>query len=427
MGLAWLNGARYESVPFCLTFVRGLTEGEVFARFGADSEAAVPSVGADPDGPPLLRVARRGKWLVAIEMNIPPQGVRPEMLRQLSAGADAVAVYQDIGKLNHEMAYAADGDVVAAVVTAVPPKWSGTNPGLLADPASDLGVADGGPPDLEILLSIAERVFGLSLDEDFWDRPWPAAPILPHLDDLPSPPPRSGPPSVHDPVVDLYLAHLTTEALVTVLRIRADRLISEVGLGRYPELVTAVERSLAEGSQPETGDLAKTLRRLARAQSKAEMDLAVRRADLPAPEEEVRAQVRAGQAAEVLRCILSGRLEQALMLEFIRQQRSWNPQTWHDQAVADLAQTIEVPNDELESAERTWQATKHLPHPFGIAAVGPVRQHVQRLLDAGWSRERISEVTGVGPYALDVIMSGKLREMGGSDARKIMLLTESGD
>src|SRR5579875_511332 len=291
-GLMWLSGPRYESLPFCLTFVRGATERQVFTRFGADPAAAVPSDGGDPGGPPVVRMARSGDWLVAMETNIPPQGVRPEVLRRVSAGAEAIAVYQDIGKLNHELGYAADGDIVAAVVTAIPPHWSGGDPERLAAAARDLGLGSdtrsaASRPDLRILLALAERVFGLSLDEQAWDQPWPAAPIMPVPDDLPPPPPPgSPPPGIGDPVVDLYIARATRQMLASVLRVRVSRLISEASLGAYPDLVAAVGLALTEGPQPETGAVRNSLRKLARNRKKAEMDLAVRRADLAAPEEE---------------------------------------------------------------------------------------------------------------------------------------------
>lgn len=51
------------------------------------------------------------------------------MLRLVSSGGAAVAVHEDIGKLNHEFGYAADGDVIAALTTCVPLHWSGSDPG----------------------------------------------------------------------------------------------------------------------------------------------------------------------------------------------------------------------------------------------------------------------------------------------------------
>lgn len=433
----WLSESGWESVPFCLTFVRGATERQVFARFGADPDAAVPSESSEPDGTPAVRVARSGDWLVGIETNIPPQGVRPETLRRLSVGAEAVALYQDIGKLNHELGYAADGDVVSAVTTTVPPYWSGRDPGRLAVLGRELGLGVGtrpasGPTDLEILLTMAERTFGLSLDEEIWDQPWPIAPILPVPDDLPPPPPPGSPPvGIGDPVIDLYLARASRPALAAVLGVRTPRLIAEAGLGAYPDLVAAVQLALAEGPQPEAGAVGRTLRKLARARKQAETDLAVRRADLPAPEDQVRARVRSGEAAWALRFVLAGRLDQALANDLLLQ-RSWHPETWRDQALADFspaieapgaeAPGIEVPASELQAAERTWRATRDLPDPASMIGTEPVRQHLQQLLDAGLSMSRIAELSEMEPGLLDLIRTGRLPILSGLQARKIMVI-----
>jgi hypothetical protein len=424
-GLMWLGGPRYQSTPFCLTFVRGATEREVFTWFGADPAAAVPVVGSDLGGQPTVRVARSGDWLVAIEANIPPQGTRPEVLRRVSAGAEAIAVYQDIGKFNHELSYAADGDLIAAVQTTVPPNWSGSDPERIAAIARELGLGDNTRSDadpLQVLLALVERGFGLSLDEEICDRPWPAAPILPVPDDLPPPPPPgSPPPGIGDPVIDLYLTRATQQALITVLRARTGRLIADAGLSEYPDLVTAVQLALTHGPQPEAGALAKSLRTLARARQKAEMDLAVRRADLPAPEEELRGRVRRGQAAWALRFILAGRPHQALANDLLLQ-RTWHPATWRDQALADLSPAAHVRADELEAAERAWHATRHLPEPTGMTSTEPVRQHIQRLLDAGMNINRIAELSGMGSPGLDLILTRRIPEIPGYQARKIMTI-----
>jgi len=165
-GLMWLSGPDYESAPLCLTFVHGAEEHVVFAGFGADPAEAVPARLDEglpwPEAEPVVRVARSGKWLIAIESTIPPRGTRPEVLRRLSAGGDAVALYQDIGEGDHEFAYAADGDVVCGVVTTEPPDWHGSNPEPFAVRGRELGLdGDRGDDDLtdwEVLLTLAGEV-----------------------------------------------------------------------------------------------------------------------------------------------------------------------------------------------------------------------------------------------------------------------------
>ena len=199
-GLMWLAGPRYAGRwPFCLTFVRGAGEDQVLAAFGADpgepgirATARSALATAGPPGLPLVLVRPADGWLAALEQNVPPYGTRPDVLRAASAGGEAVAVYQDIGKLNHEFVHAADGQIVSAVRTTVPPHWWGDDPGRLQPLAEELGLggaADSDLTSLEVLLALAEGGFGLSLDEADLDQPWRAAPIRPRPDDPPASPP----------------------------------------------------------------------------------------------------------------------------------------------------------------------------------------------------------------------------------------------
>ena len=197
-GLMWLAEPRYAGRwPFCLTFVRGTGEDQVLAAFGADpgepgTRAAPALATAMPPDLPLVLVRPAGDWLAALEQNVPPYGTRPDVLRAASAGGDAVTIYQDIGKLNHEFAHAARGQVVSAVRTTVPPHWWGEDPGRLQPLADELGLrgaADSDLTNLEVLLALAEGVFGLSLEEADLDQPWRAGHIRPGPDARPANPP----------------------------------------------------------------------------------------------------------------------------------------------------------------------------------------------------------------------------------------------
>ena len=107
-GLMWLAGPRYAGRwPFCLTFVSGAGEDQVLAAFGADpgppgSRATARSAlaAAEPAGLPRVLLRPVGGWLAALEQNTPPYGIRPDVLRAASVHGEAVAIYQDIGKLN---------------------------------------------------------------------------------------------------------------------------------------------------------------------------------------------------------------------------------------------------------------------------------------------------------------------------------------
>ena len=278
--MMWLGAAPYAgSWPFCLTFVRGGGESEVLAAFGAglrDEPARITArsapASAGPAGLPLVLLRRSGDWLVALEQNIPPQGARPEVLRNVSAATEAVMLYQDVGKLDHEFAHAADGEVVSAVTTLWPPHWWGSDPDRLRPLAQELGLGPAGDADedsdltgLEVLLALAEGAFGLSLEEAGLDQPWLAAPVLPVLADLPPGPQPDQPPRTGDPVIDLYLAHITGEDLRSVLARRVSRLIAAASLEEYRELADRVQGALAGRAQQATGDdpVQVTLRQLA--------------------------------------------------------------------------------------------------------------------------------------------------------------------
>ena len=169
--------------------MRGAADEQVLTAFGADPvpDAEImprSAPAAAQSGLPLLLLRPAGDWLAALEQHIPPRGVRPDVLRRVSVAAEAVSIYQDIGKQNHEFAHAADGEVVSAVTTSVPPRWWGGDPDRLRPLAHELGLPNGPSADtdltpLQVLLALAEGVFGLSLDQADLDRPWRAARLQP--------------------------------------------------------------------------------------------------------------------------------------------------------------------------------------------------------------------------------------------------------
>ena len=170
-GLTWLSRGGVGATG-SMTFVHGSDERAVLAGLGVDPEAAV--LPADPRFSSIagITVIRSGEWLVALEQSAWPRGIRPEVLRRLSAGTEAVAIHEDIGKGNHQLTHAVDGEIITAVTTSVPPSWGGTQPDHLRPLAEELGMqpqhgspSDSDLGDLEILLLIAEAAFGLSLDE----------------------------------------------------------------------------------------------------------------------------------------------------------------------------------------------------------------------------------------------------------------------
>jgi hypothetical protein len=182
-GLTWLCRRRLGSVlpGSCLTFVRATDERAVLAGLGVDPDDAMAPADPEFSSTPGITVLRSGDWVVALEDSAWARGRRRDVLRGLSAGTEVVALYEDIGKLSHEFAHAADGEIITAVITSAPPAWGGTQPERLRPLAEELGMQreDGRPGpdsdydlgDLEILLLIMEAAFGLSLDEADLSRP----------------------------------------------------------------------------------------------------------------------------------------------------------------------------------------------------------------------------------------------------------------
>lgn len=419
-GLRSLRGPAHQGLS-CLTFVRGGRESAVLAAFGADAGEAVPVTGQAPvpwPGSLAVRASRSGEWLVAAEADIPAQGIRQEVMRRVSAGTEAVSVYEDVGKLNHQLVYAVDGQVVSSVVTSVPWHWSGSDPERAAAVIRDIETAAGDLTELEVLLAAAERLAGPSLDQETFAGPWLAALVLPVLADLPPPPPADTPPAIGDPVIDLLLAHATPEDLISVARRRASRLLAMAVPGEH--LAAAVQAALNRGDQPVSDDdpAGVALRKLAHDREQAELALTAGTGHPGTAEAELREQIRRGEAAWVLRFVLAGRYRQALANELVLQ-RSWHPAGWREQALADLA-SVQVPAADREAAEHTWQVIKDLPSPAAVTDAGPVRLHVQRLLDSGMNIRRIATLAGLEPIWLDWILNGSIAEVSGYQASRLL-------
>jgi hypothetical protein len=183
-----LQGSKPRGLPAgCLTFVRGTDERLVLAGLGVNPDDAVRPDSPEFASTPGITIVRSGDWLVVLETAAWPRGIRPDVLRRLSAGTEAVAIFEDIAKSNHEFAHAANGEIITAVMTAVPPSWGGTQPDRLRALAEELGMChpDGSPSDsdydlgnLEILLLLAETVVGLSFDEADLNNPLLKVPDL---------------------------------------------------------------------------------------------------------------------------------------------------------------------------------------------------------------------------------------------------------
>jgi hypothetical protein len=401
-GLTWLaNQADVGSWPFCLTFVRGGTEREVFEGFGADPDDTVAARAeipfAEVHDRPRVMVGRSGEWVFALEENIPAQGTRPEVLRRVSARTEAVAVYNDIGKGNDEFAHAVNGEVITAVTATIPPHWRGSEPDRLRPLAEEIALDDdgeSGPLGLEALLALAEGVFGISLDEEDLRRPLVAASMLPVLDDLPAPRPTQARPRVDDPVISLLMAHAPDESLTRILSVRCGRIMAEAGVSDHVVLVDAIRDALAGETRCVTDDEL--------------LGVALRTAAL-----------KDAKAAVMLRFVLAGRRWDALTTDFYLHRVTRTP-GWREQFIADFGD-FGIPASDMRAAEEAHRARERRL-PSGAAAPEPAAAHVRRLTDAGMAPETIATLGGLTPLGVGMLLRGEMSLLPARVAQRILVI-----
>jgi hypothetical protein len=194
---AWFNG-HWLRQAFCITLVRGLDEGEVLRRFGGErsqpraltaGEAGELSGSFHAGYPQIILATRSAGWAVAVEDN-GWEGSRPEVLRALSGGTQAVSVYRNVNALGY-FSDAVDGEVLVQFELLFPQRRWGSQPDLLLPQMRGVGLDPDWhePPYGEVdtaALALAERVTGVHLDRSMLDGPLLAAEVAPLLGDPPA-------------------------------------------------------------------------------------------------------------------------------------------------------------------------------------------------------------------------------------------------
>ena len=403
-GLTWLaDQPDVGSWPFCLTFVRGSTEREVLEGFGANPDDTVAAGATIPFGEahdrPRVMVGRSGEWAFALEENILPQGTRPEVLRRVSARTEAVAIYNDIGKDNDEFAHAFNGEIITALTTTVPPSWGGSEPDRLRSLAEEIALDDDGESGLlglEVLLALAEGVFGISLDEEDLRRPLIAAPMLPVLDDLPAPRPTQARPRVSDPAISLLIAHLPDESLTRVLSVRCGRIMAEAEVSDHAVLVDAIRDALAGETRSVTDH--------------EPLGVALRTAAL-----------QDARAADMLRFVLAGRRFDALTTDFYLHRITQTP-GWRERLIADFGD-LGVPASDMRAAEEAHRAQEHrFRFPPGTTEPEPAAAHVRRLTDAGMAPETIATLGGLTTPFVGRLLRGEIPKIQVRVAERVLAI-----
>jgi hypothetical protein len=193
----WFND-HWLRESFCITLVRGLDEAEVLRRFGGErSQPCTLTVGewGELSGsfhagyPQIVLVAKAGGWAVGVEDN-GWEGSRPEVLRALSRGTQAVSVYRNVNGLGY-FSDAMDGEVLVQFELLVPQRRWGSQPDLLLPQMRAVGLDPDWhePPYGQVdtaALALAERVTGVHLDPRVLEGPLRGVEIAPLLDDPPA-------------------------------------------------------------------------------------------------------------------------------------------------------------------------------------------------------------------------------------------------
>jgi hypothetical protein len=193
---AWFND-HWLRQAFCITLVRGLDEAEVLRRFGGEHSQPRPltvaQAGELSEPLParyqqLILVTTADGWSLAVEDN-GFEGWRPEVLRTLSRGTQAVSIF-DSGNEGY-FSYAADGALLVQFELLFPQRRWGSQPDLLLAQMRAVGLDPDWqePPPGELdtaALALAERVTGAQLDPSLLEGPLLVAEIAPLLDDPPA-------------------------------------------------------------------------------------------------------------------------------------------------------------------------------------------------------------------------------------------------
>ncbi len=388
-GLAWLAQVPVDRSSFCVTFVRGLTQEEVLAGFGADPseavdrtlEQAVAGEASALEGfGPYVRVGRSDGWVFAWE-EATHEGTRREVLSKVSRGGDAVVVRHALDAFA-EFGYAAYGEVVSHLVTIPPYTRTGDEPerflpllqqvGLDFDTAGQPGAAGEvlARSDLQAVLAVAERAFGLSLTPREVDGAWPSARILPLLEDLPAAD-WNGPDGefgVGDPVLELLVRHASAQTVAALVADQSRALLEEANLARFAELADAVRAAIDGQVLNVTNDapVGVLLRQVARDGYAMERYALLGSSSVRIPSGDQRAGLMRAAAVRPLRVMLADGGSLPALGEILVYRGQWAAPGWREQALDGL-RGVRVPAEQLRG--RAAAAGSGICGPVGAVVV----------------------------------------------------------
>jgi hypothetical protein len=178
----------------CLTFVRARDPHRVAAAFGAvagqarnlDFEEFCEEAFAHHDKFPVIGLRRTGDWILVAEDN-GGQGSRPEVLRRVSTGAEAVSAFWDTEGLTR-FTHAAQGDVRTSFEALMPECRDGTRPDALEEARAGLPWSADDVDRPSLMLALGARITGQALTPEVFDGDFLTYPVAAWLPDLPETP-----------------------------------------------------------------------------------------------------------------------------------------------------------------------------------------------------------------------------------------------
>ena len=198
----WIRRSTLQEAA-CLSFVRAAELLPVATAFGGvgeheralDLEEFCEEAYAHHERYSMVALRRLGDWALVVEDDS-GQGTRPEVLRRVSAGTEAVSVFWSADGAQR-FSHARAGAVLTAFDPAlVEDRRDGTDPDglepLRAELTRQRGGFDGG---VELMLALAARITGVELTAEDLDGEFATFPVAAWPDDLP----RDAEPCGHPP------------------------------------------------------------------------------------------------------------------------------------------------------------------------------------------------------------------------------------
>jgi hypothetical protein len=231
----WLDTSRY--VGGCVTYVRSREEDDVLRRFGGDLTTSQPMTLQDvyeaqqeedlPYGASSMILADTiGEWVVIYE-DVGIQGIRDEVVRQVSRGTEMVSVSWT--QTIDQFVYAVDGEIVTRFEPLASYRRSGSDPDRLNSYMADLPFKPGNA--VKSALVLAERITGVMFEPDWFYAERRCVVVTP----LPQEP-YSGAKPEHTPLIrshpEMFTAIRNASAIVQrqIALLAAERAATECGL-----------------------------------------------------------------------------------------------------------------------------------------------------------------------------------------------------